>query len=412
MNIELYRLAELKSKLIEYARNKKYKAIHDKVLSTVFAGEKYQLEAPAVDPASLQPEEYYNFLDWFAIELRHEDDKTILDHFIEEHKGVLSAGDIDMMDKWRNVFESVFKIKNTLEDGFYAINLLNLKAYILKPTVPIEELAGVEKDIYITARVVPFRDYHVISGAMLQLNFESPNDAISYITDIIIEQPGLYFQDNSEGLEAAFKIQASERELFIDHFGDDIFVAEGSNIKKYFDEFHQKSLPMVKKMRDEFKRNTRLEARHKPAEAMEDIGHGFEAILDEYSGVETVGVIYDQVEGLNFFPDFKEFESVFSGDTCGKEEDISGENQNAIIKSYIENEKISPLPFMRMFERYADNAMLIFSGIFDFNPKGFDYKTDFEKYLFPFKSYFYRTKPVPSLLPVELEDFVSEVISG
>jgi len=55
--------------------------------------------------------------------------------------------------------------------------------------------------------------------------------------------------------------------------------------------------------------------------------------------------------------------------------------------------------------------LLIISSALNFSPKDFVYDRDMEKYLFNFKSYYYKTKPIPSILPVDIQDFVKEIIA-
>ena len=108
MNFELIRASELKSQLIEFAYSQRFKELHDKVLNTVFADVKNyetgQIETVSVE--QLSPEEYFNFLDWFTLELKHTDGRSILDYFMEENKEKLSVQDLEALDRWRDVFES------------------------------------------------------------------------------------------------------------------------------------------------------------------------------------------------------------------------------------------------------------------------------------------------------------------
>jgi len=420
MNFELIRASELKSQLIEFAYSQRFKELHDKVLNTVFADVKNyetgQIETVSVE--QLSPEEYFNFLDWFTLELKHTDGRSILDYFMEENKEKLSVQDLEALDRWRDVFESTFKIKNVLEDGFHALNLFNLKEYIIKPTVSIEELKTIEKNSFINARIVPYCNYHIFSGAILQLGFETINDTIDYIVEIMSEQPALYFQDNNAGVEAGFRLQKKECEIFKEHFGDEIFVCEGYNLKNNYEQLYRKAYPEIKRMRNLLKQSP-CEPAAEEEESIE-VPHGFDDIFNKYRDFETVAMIYDDIEGINFYPDFEKFQKLFSGDYTEEvdfvEEAAAGENQPSsdkkkILFDYLKDESISPLVFKKMYERYTGNALLILSSALNFSPKDFVYDRDMEKYLFNFKSYYYKTKPIPSILPVDIQDFVKEIIA-
>ncbi len=422
MNFELIRASELKSQLIEFAYSERFKEVHDKVLNTVFADMKnYEtghIETIKVD--QLSAEEYFNFLDWFALELKHSDGRSILDYFIEENRTILSDEDKNALDRWRDVFESTFKVKNVLEDGFHVINLFNLKNYIIKPTVSIEELKAIDKNSFINARIVPYKNYHIFSGAILQLGFESINDTIDYIVEIMSQQPALYFQDNEEGVATGFILQKKECEIFKKHFGNDIFICEGYNLKKNYEEFYIKAYPVIKEMRSSLRTSTESGDAEITEENIE-VPHGFDEIFNKYRDYETVAMIYDDIEGINFYPDFEKFQKLFSGDYTAAVDFIQNDNtaaineQNEIDKTilfdYLKDESISPLVFKKMYDLYPGNTLLMLSSALNFNPKDFNYDKDIEKYLYNYKSYYYKTKPVPSILPVDIQDFVKEIIA-
>lgn len=406
MDTDLLRFSEIKTRLIDYGRQKKYADLENKVINSVFAQEDENGSACRLTSDDLKPEEYYNFLDWFILELKLEDDRTIMDHFIEENRGELSDGDIGMLEGCRNVFESIFRVEHIMEDGFYAKNLFNLRDYVLKPTVDIEELASLEPGSILWSRVVPFKDFHVFSGAIVQLKFEDVNATINYLLDVISEKPQLYFQDNPAGLEAAVKLQEYERELFIKHFGDDVHVTEGSNLCRDYEEFFMKTNSDVKRFRDGMREG--LLKKKRTGERQGESEHGIGGLLEEYSKYKSVAIVYDKVEGLNFLPDFNEFEDAFSAEN---EADIDSSSSPIIIK-YLEDDRISPMAFRRMFAKYPDNARLVLSNILNFKPTEVKTEEELDKYLFAFKSYFYKTRPMPSILPVDFEDFISEIVSA
>ncbi|MEZ7891592.1 MAG: hypothetical protein QMC67_07580 [Candidatus Wallbacteria bacterium] len=418
MDIELLRNAELKAEFIEYAKSPKYEALHGKVLNTIFsAGSDVPDDGQITEikPENLQPEEYYNFLDWFALELKLEDNQTILDKFINENTGKFTAADLKIIECWRNVFESLFKIESIAEDGFYAINILNLKRYFLKPTVSMEDFTNVEKGTLLWARIFPFKQFHVFSGAIVQLMFEDINDTINYVVEMVLERPQVYFQDNPEGIDAAFKLQNLERELFMEHFGDDMLILDGAELKSNYNDFYIKAAGDVAKLRldlrKELLKNLKSSQKLLQSESskpLEENTHEFNSILEQYTKFDSVGIIYDQKEGINFYPDFRKFEALFSLDN---EETLEGDaKENDIIIEYLKNENISALPFKKMFEKYPDNFAFKMSSFFDVSPEKIKTSEDFDKHMTPFKSFFYKTIPMPSILPVELNDFIAEIV--
>jgi len=405
MDMDLLRFSEMKTQLIDYGKQAKYAELENKVINSVFAQDDESGATCKIKSEDLKPEEYYNFLDWFILELKFDDDRTILDHYIDENRAKLSENDLKMLDGCRNVFESIFRVENIMEDGFYAKNLFNLKNYVLKPTIPIEELSMLERGAILWSRVIPVKDFHVFSGALVQLKFDDINGTINYLIEVISEKPQLFFQDNPAGLETAFRLQDRERELFIEYFGDDIHVTEGANLRRDYEDFFKKTNPVIKKVREELREALLKKKRN--SERQGDTEHGIDNLLDEFSSCASVAIIYDRTEGLTFLPEFSEFEDAFSSEN---ETDIESSRKPIIVK-YLEDEKISPMPFKRMYSKYPDNARLILSSVLNFIPTEVRDENDLDKYLFPFKSYFYKTRPMPSILPVDFEDFISEIVS-
>lgn len=116
-------------------------------------------------------------------------------------------------------------------------------------------------------------------------------------------------------------------------------------------------------------------------------------IPDELAASASVGVIFDDVEGLNFYSNFKIFMEVFEDSSL-----LINEEHKDIIIGYLRSDTISTLPFKKMVERYPENAARVFSHIC--NKQDWDNEKDFNNLMKKYKSSFLKRKPVPSFIPV------------
>src|SRR5262249_35671319 len=108
---------------------------------------------------------------------------------------------------------------------------------------------------------------------------------------------------------------------------------------------------------------------------------------------ETVGVIYDEVEGLNFFAEFGLVEAVFTDPAL-----LRRRLYRQRLLDYLDDDTVSPLPFRRLADRDPDRASLLFQKLLR-QPK-FEWRRDGENLLREHKAEFFDRPPQPSITPI------------
>jgi hypothetical protein len=178
--------------------------------------------------------------------------------------------------------------------------------------------------------------------------------------------PGSVFR-NPAKLEQAWALQRAERQKFIDYFGSDLVVMPGSDV--------------LERMRAYMR--VRSDGAALPELTFPPI----------YGASATVGVIYDEVDGLYFVPDFGLVEEVFN------DPDLVGDRRHrqAVI-GFLESPDLLPLPLVRLAARDPERASEVFRRAL--KRPTFDWTRDGEALLRKHKPDYYATPPYPSVTSI------------
>ena len=108
---------------------------------------------------------------------------------------------------------------------------------------------------------------------------------------------------------------------------------------------------------------------------------------------ETVGLIYDEVEGLNFYANYGQLADVFASPKLATQRDY----RRAVLE-YLKEPSISTLPFRRLAERNHEHASRVFQVVL--KQPAFDWERDGEKLLRRYKKRWFEQPILPSITPV------------
>jgi hypothetical protein len=110
----------------------------------------------------------------------------------------------------------------------------------------------------------------------------------------------------------------------------------------------------------------------------------FGALPADLCEADTVGVIYDEVEGLNYFANFGLVQAAFADPELAADQ----EHRRAVL-GYLKEPSISPLPLRRLAEPDVARASRVFRQVL--RRPGFSWQRDGEALLRRYKaSWFYR----------------------
>lgn len=179
-----------------------------------------------------------------------------------------------------------------------------------------------------------------------------------------MEFPSLLFR-NPERLRRGWEMQAEDRSRFVEFFGTDLVVLPRVDVSARWAEYwrfrHGDDAPV--------------------ADQLGELGHA-----------ETVGLIYDEREGLGFFVDFGALQEVFL-----RPELVNQPRHAHVVQQYLRDDSISPVAFRRCAELYQDGLDAVLSQVL--RQKRFTWRKDGEDLMRRYKSKQLDRDVLPSFLP-------------
>ena len=335
--------------------------------------------------AEVNEADFANLLDWFILQKRLPGGRTVVEHFVaarpdlpEEERGMLLG--------WRDVVEGIFAV--TRRDGgtLVMVNLVDELTYHAVSNMGPASVRPLQPGTFLIGRLVPVGDEWMMSGVSSVLPAERRAEAYRLATDLGARRPELVFR-NPEKLAQAWELQRKERGHFIAFFGADQVVLPGRELAERMHAYSRFRLYEVRN--DEGKTGAE--------QIMET--HGQEPTSVDFQlepatiAAETVGVIFDEVDGLNFFTGFGEVADVFANPALAARR----EHRQAVL-AYLQEPSISPLPFRRLAEQDAGRASQVFQRML--KQRDFSWERDGEALLRRYKRSFFEQPVLPSLTVV------------
>ena len=109
-----------------------------------------------------------NFADWFLLQFRFPDGDTVVDKFVRED-GSATEEDKATLLRWKGVIEGTFRVVQVMPHGYSLIDP-NGREFSVKRTVAKAKMQRIEQGNVMKARLVPYEDYHLFSGAVLLID--------------------------------------------------------------------------------------------------------------------------------------------------------------------------------------------------------------------------------------------------
>jgi hypothetical protein len=319
-------------------------------------------------------------IDWFALQYRMRDGRTVVDRFVASRPD-LDAADREMRLGWRDPVEGIFEIRSKDRDAMILLNLIDDLEYRTYSNMGPAFLRQLPKGGFVHARLVPI---HPAPGAWLisgMMTTYRKSDA-EYIAKVALElatkRPELVFR-NPDKVEQGWKQMREDRAGFMAFFGSDELVlppAEaGERLNAYYRQRQEAAL-------------ARKPGRHRPP-----ILPGLDVPIFEFPpglDADTVGVIFDDVDGLNIYPDYGTLRDLF-GDPV-----LAADKRYAeVLRGYLGSETIAPLPLQRLAAAHPDTVDAVFRKIL--RKREFTWAEHGEELMRRRKAWYYEREPRPGV---------------
>jgi hypothetical protein len=320
-------------------------------------------------------------IDRFALQYRLPDGKTVVDRFVASRPD-LDAADREMLLGWRDPVEGIFEIRSKDRDAITLLNLIDDLEYRTYSNMGPAAFRPLPRGGFVYARLVPIRPVPrawLVSGMMTTYRKSGAGYIAKVALQLATKRPELVFR-NPEKVEQGWKQMREDRAGFVEFFGGDELVlppAEaGERLNAYYRQRQEAAL-------------ARKPGRRRPPNLP-----GVDVpVFDFPSGLadaDTVGVIFDDVDGLNFYPDYGMLQDLF-GDPV-----LAADKQYAdVLRGYLRSETIAPLPLQRLAAAHPDTVDAVFRKIL--RKRDFTWAEHGEALMRRRKAWYYRREPRPGV---------------
>ena len=347
------RSATLKAELFAFAQSKRL----ERELTAA-------MEAQFGYPALASEDELIPFFDRFLLQHRLGDGRTVVERFVRS-RGDLPRAERDLLLGWRDVVEGYFEVEGVQGQALVTTNLVDELVYRIHSNMGVGLFERTPPGSFLVARVVPVRDDWLFSGSMLTYGPERVDEVLRMAAGATQQYPQLVFR-NPALLERAWQLQREDRDAFISHFGCDLVVLPGPQWQG--------------RMQGFLTHRFGAGAPELPAEP-------------ELTEAETVGMIYDEQDGLGYYAEFGLFQRVF------EQPDLARQQRYAdIVRAYLDDDTVSAIPFRRCADAAPENADQVFARVLD--RRSFSWRRDGDALLRRFKPGSFEQSPTPRFTPV------------
>jgi hypothetical protein len=333
------------------------------------------------DLEELEEADAINAIDRFALQYRMRDGRTVVDRFVASRPD-LDAADREMLLGWRDPVEGIFEIRRKDRDAIILLNLIDDLEYRTYSNIGPAAFRPLPKGGFLLARLVPIRpvpDVWLVSGTMSSY----PKSGAGYIAKIALElatkRPGLVFR-NPDKVEQGWKQMREDRAGFVEFFGGDELVLPPPEAEKRLNSYYQQRQEAAL---------ARQPGRRRPPNLP-----GVDVAAFEFppglADAETVGIIFDDVDGLNIYPEYGLLRDLF-GDPA-----LAADKWHAdALRGYLRSETIAPLPLQRLAAAQPDTVDAVFRKIL--RQPDFTWAKDGDALMRRRKAWYYRSEPRPGV---------------
>ncbi|MFF2143584.1 hypothetical protein [Kitasatospora sp. NPDC058190] len=377
------RSSELKGELVAFAQSARF----DRWLTPLL------LEA-AGPQRQLEEGDAIRIIDNFILRYRLPDGSTVVDRFVAGRRGLTEA-DREMLLGWRDPVEGIFEIRRKDGDAVVLLNLIDDLEYRTYSNVGRVAFRGVSKGGFLHTCLVPVHSADgawLISGMMSSYPKSSATEIARAALQLATSHPELVFR-NPEKIEQGWESMREDRAAFIEFCGSDELVLPPAEVEDRLNAYYRHRQEAAVAEHPDRARGRRLPGLDFPA---------FE-LPRGLAESDTVGVIYDEVDGLNFYPDYGMLCDLFADPA------LAGRRYyQDVLRVYLREESIAPLPIRRLADAHPETVDAVFRKLL--RKPGFTWSEHGEELLRRRKAWHYEQESRPGVSVIG--ERLSELAAG
>ncbi|MFE7527257.1 hypothetical protein ACFU7Y_16265 [Kitasatospora sp. NPDC057542] len=376
------RCAELKGELVEFAQSARF----DRWLTPLL------LEAAGPE-RRLDEDEAIRIIDHFILRFPLPDGSTVVDRFVAGRRDLTEA-DRAMLLGWRDPVEGIFEVRRKDGDAVVLLNLIDDLEYRTYSNVGRAAFRGVSKGGFLHTCLVPVHSADgawLISGMMSHYPKSNATEIARAALHLATNHPELVFR-NPEKIEQGWESMRADRAAFIRFCGSDELVLPPAEVEERLNSYYRHRQEAAVAERPDRARGGRLPGIDLPAFELP------QALADS----DTIGVIYDEVDGLNFYADYGMLRDLFTDPA------LAGRRRHQdLLRVYLREESIAPLPIRLLAAAHPETVDAVFRKLL--RKPDFTWSEHGDALLRRRKPWYYENEPRPgfSVIGERLSELVA-----
>ena len=375
------RSAELKRDLVEFACSPRLERSLAEAM--VEAGLEELDEADAIGT-----------IDRFALQYRFNDGKTVVDRFVASRPD-LDAADREMLLSWRDPVEGIFEIRGKDGDAIVLLNLIDDLEYRTYSNMGRAAFRRLPRGGFLDARLVPIAPVPgawLVSGTMSSYRKSDARFIAQAALEVAKKHPELVFR-NPERVKQGWEQMREDRAEFVEFFGGDELVLPPAEAAERLNVYYRHRQEAALARRPAQPRPPNLPGLDVP----------FFELPPGVADVDTIGVIYDETDGLNFYPDYGMLRDLFGNPALAADKRYAD-----ALRGYLRSETIAPLPLQRLAATHPETVDAVFRKVL--RRRDFTWAEHGETLMRRRKAWYYEHEPRPGVSVIG--DRLLELASG
>ena len=317
----------------------------------------------------------------------------MLEQFLASRRD-LSAADRDMVRGWRDPVEGVFEIPGKDRTAIVLLNLLDDLEYRTYSNMGPAAFRRLPKGGFLYARLVPISP---VPGAWLVSGYMTsfPKSGAAQIAQVALQlattQPELVFATRRRSSRAGSRCGRTGPR------SSSSSAATSWSCRR--PKRRNGSTPTTGTVRQAVlaAHPERRKPRHVPDTDVPTVD--FPA---ELADADTIGLIYDEIDGLNFYNDYGMLRELFADPALAVDKRYSD-----VLRGYLESDTVGPLPIRRLAIAHPETADAVFRKVL--RKPGFTWADHGEALLRRRKAWYYEHEPRPgiSVIGARLQELIA-----
>jgi hypothetical protein len=294
-------------------------------------------------------DEAIDAVDRFALLYRLPNGKRVLDQFLASWPD-LSAADREMLRGWGDPVDGIFEIRGKDGDSLILMNLVDDMEYRAYSNMGAAAFRPLPKHGFVYARLVPIGPVSgawLVSGEMRAYRKSDAAKVVKAAFELATRLPELVYR-NPGKVEQAWQQMRAERAAFVEFFGRDELVLPPAETEERVNSLYRHRQEAALAARPARRRPSGIPGMDVPALKLPA----------EIADAGTIGIIYDEIDGLNFYNEYGMLRDLFADRALASDKRYAD-----VLRGYLRAETIGPLPLRRAAAAYPQTVDAVFRKI-------------------------------------------------